>query len=305
MGLLGHQRVWSYNVWRFMRRGLLLVLLVGFVLVARLDLTVLLALNLVVVLFTAGGIVWAMMRAKVVGWRPDARLLVEQLSFGGRAFVGTIAERLHYRVDGFLLIALVSVSATGVYSVAQGLAETMWYVPNAFGLVLFSRAVRPGADSAGIASAMTRSVLALGVALAVPLWFVAPALVDVVYGAPFRDAGTALQVMLPGVVAYSIVAVLTHFVIASGAPGKVAAIAIAGLAVNLGANLVLIPALGMIGAAVSESVSYSCTAVLMLLLYRSISGHGIIETVLIRRSDIRARWSELRSLARRFELRRA
>jgi O-antigen/teichoic acid export membrane protein len=99
--------------------------------------------------------------------------------------------------------------------------------------------------------------------------------------------------------------VLSHFVIAAGAPGRVAVVAIAGLAVNLGATVLLIPTFGMIGAAVSASVSYSFTAVLMLLLYRSVSGRGVVETVLIRRSDVTARWAELRALFARRDARRA
>ena len=51
--------------------------------------------------------------------------------------------------------------------------------------------------------------------------------------------------MMPGVVAYSIVAVLSPYIIARGAPGRVAAVLIGGLVVNLVANLVLIPIAGM------------------------------------------------------------
>ena len=32
-----------------------------------------------------------------------------------------------------------------------GLAETLWYIPNALGTVMFSRAVDPGEDAAGTA----------------------------------------------------------------------------------------------------------------------------------------------------------
>jgi O-antigen/teichoic acid export membrane protein len=294
VGLLGRQRVVAFNVVRFMRRGLLTVFLIAVVLASRLDLTSLLMLNLAAMVATVGTIVWAMGRAGMLGLRISPPLLVKQLSFGVRTFVGTIAERLHFRIDAFLLTAFVSVGATGVYSVAQGLAETMWYLPSAVGLVLFSRAVQPGSDSAAIASAMTRSMLALIVVAAVPLWLVAPMLVTFVYGTPFREAGVAFQVILPGVVTYSIVAVLSQFLIAWGAPGRVTAVLILGLAVNVAANMVMIPAFGMVGAAASASASYSTTAVAMLLLYHRVSGRGLRETLLVRRSDVSRIWSEFR-----------
>jgi O-antigen/teichoic acid export membrane protein len=286
VGLLGRQRVIAYNVLRFLRRGVLVLLLVGFVALGRLDLELVLAFNLVALGVTVAGIVLAMARAGMVGRSPSPRLLIEQISFGGRTVVGTLAERLHFRANTFLLNALVGVAATGVFSVALGLAEILWYLPTSFGLVLFSRAVQGGHEGATLASAMTRVVLAVMIVGAVPLWFIAPTLITLVYGAPFADAGPALQLMLPGVVAYSLVAVLTHPLIAWGAPGRVTAVLVAGLAVNLAANALLIPEMGMNGAAIAATISYTFTALLTLLLYRHMSGHGLAQTLIIRRSDV-------------------
>ncbi|MEX2546806.1 MAG: polysaccharide biosynthesis C-terminal domain-containing protein [Chloroflexota bacterium] len=299
VGLVGRQRVIAYNVLRFVRRALLTVLLLAVLFISRLDLELVLWLNLAALAITAAGIGWAAARARMLGFRVSPRLLVGQLSFGGRTVVGAIAERLHYRANTFLLTAFVSVAATGVFSVALALAETLWYLPSALGLVLFSRAVRPGSDSAGIASAMTRTMLALVIVVALPLGLAAPTLIEIVYGAPFRDAGPALQVLLPGVVAYSIVALLSNYIIARGAPGRAAAILIAGLAVNLIGNLVLIPSAGMFGAALASTVSYTATASLIVLLYCRISGQSMRETLVLKRTDIVTRWAQLRRLAAR------
>lgn len=289
IGLLGRQRVVASTVARFARRGVLLALLLPLAALGRLDLQAVLLLNVAALAATVAIIAWAMARAGAVGLRPDGTLLREQLSFGGRAFAATIAERLHYRADAFLLTALIGVGATGVYSVALGLAETMWYLPSAFGLVLFSRAVAPGSDSAGAASAMTRSVLALGVIVGVPLWLAAPTLVELVYGAPFSGAGAALQLMLPGVVAYGAVSILSQYIVASGAPGRVAAVHVCGLVMNVTANLLLIPPLGIQGAALAASVSYSATAAAMVILFTRLSSRGLRETLLIRRADLAGR----------------
>ncbi len=296
VGLLGRQRLLAYNVLRLLRRGIFVVLLVGFVLAGRLDLELVLLLNLVALALTAAGIVWSMARAGVAGWRISPRLLLDQLSFGGRTVAGTLAERLHFRANTFLLHALVGVGATGVFSVALGLAETLWYLPTSFGLVLFSRAVRGGREGAYIASAMTRTMLALMVAAAIPLWFLAPPLVEIAYGSPFREAGVALQIMLPGVLAYSVVAVLSNPLIAWGAPGRVTAVLIAGLVANIAANLLLIPHFGMNGAALASTISYTLTAGVMLLLFRRLSGLSLRQTLIVRRSDVGRAWGELRDM---------
>lgn len=298
VGLLGRQQIIAYNVLRFVRRAGLVLLLVLAVVLGQLNLGVVLVLNLVALTLSVAGIGFAMWRAGMVGVRIDPRLLWEQLSFGGRTVIGTLAERLHFRANTFLLTALVSVGATGVFSVALGLAETLWYLPTSFGVVLFSRAVKGGDEGARVASAMNRTMLVLMAIVAVPLWIVAPTAVELVYGAPFREAGVALQIMLPGVLAYGTVAVLSMTIIAWGAPGRLTVVLLAGLAVNLAANALLIPEFGMNGAALASTISYFTTAVLTLALYGRLSGHGPRETLIVRRSDVGRAWSEARGLLR-------
>ena len=299
VGLLGRQRVLAYNVLRFMRRAVLVVLIVGLAALGRLDLGSVIVLNLFALALTAMGIVWAMARAGMVGWHISPRLLADQLSFGGRTVVGTLAERLHFRANTFILNALVSIGATGVFSVALGLAETLWYLPTSLGLVLFSRAVQGGHEGAHLASAMTRTMLALMLVGSVPLWLFAPALVELVYGAPFREAGVALQIMLPGVLAYSVVAVLSNPLIAWGAPGRLTAVLVAGLVVNLLANAVLVPSFGINGAALASTISYTLTAALTLLLYRRLSGQGVRQTLVVRRSDLVRLWARVKQAVSR------
>src|SRR5438128_7826582 len=149
--LLGRRRVVEYSVIRVMRRALLLVLIIGLALVAQLSLDAVLLINLVTLLATLAAIVWVAVDDGTFSLRASRPLLLEELRFGSRAIVGATAERLQFRADAFLVNAIVGVRATGVYSVTSGLAETLWYVPNALGVVMFSRAVDPKADAGRIA----------------------------------------------------------------------------------------------------------------------------------------------------------
>ena len=144
-----------------------------------------------------------------------SRLLGEELRFGTKVMPGALAERLQFRADAFLINAIIGIQATGIYSVTSGLAETLWYVPNALGIVMFSRAVDPSADAGRVASVLTRSTLAVAIVMAVPTFIVGPRFVRFVYGTQFADAGVALRYILPGIVAYSVVAVLTRYITGS------------------------------------------------------------------------------------------
>lgn len=293
--LLGRRQVTGYNTIRLLRRATLLVLVVGAAAVARLSLDVAVVCNIVALALTALAIGELARRSGAAGLRPSMPLLAEELSFGTRALPGAIAERLQLRSDAFLLNLLVGVRATGVYSVTAGLAETLWYVPNALGTVMFSRAVDPGADAAGTAVVLARTTLAITLALAVPTFLLGPWLVELVYGASFAEAGVALRWILPGIVAYSVVAILSRYITGQGRPGLATAVMLAGLAVNVLSNTVLIPALGISGAAISSSVSYGLTAVLTVAAFLRLSGRGLAETLLLRPADVLTGMRSLRA----------
>jgi O-antigen/teichoic acid export membrane protein len=303
--LLGRRRVMAYSVIRVLRRGILLVLIVATALIARLSLDVALLLNLVALVVTAIAIGWVAARDGTFSLRPSARLLAEELRFGSRAIVGSAAERLQFRADAFLLNAIVGVRATGIYSVTSGLAETLWYVPNALGVVMFSRAVDPRADAARIAAVLTRTTIAVALVTAVPAFILGPRLVRLVYGSAFADAGVALRLILPGVVAYSVVAILSRYIVGQGRPGIGTLVLLTGLATNVVWNLVLIPRFGILGAAAASSISYGVTALVTLAVFRRLSGRGWAETLIVRRSDIRAVGRTAAALADRFRGRRA
>jgi len=302
--LLGRRRVVAYSVIRVLRRAILVVLIVATALVARLSLDGALLLNLVSLVVTAGAICWVALKDGTLAVRPSMPLLREELRFGSRAIVGTAAERLQFRADSFLLNAIVGVRATGIYSVTSGLAETLWYVPNALGVVMFSRAVDPKADASRIASLLTRTTIAVAFVTAVPAFIFGPRLVRFVYGSQFADAGVALRLILPGVVAYSVVAILSRYIVGQGRPGIGTLVLVTGLAGNIVCNLVLIPRYGILGAAASSSISYAMTAIMTLAVFRRLSGRGWQETLVVRASDIRAVARTFRALADRLRGRR-
>lgn len=286
--LLGRRRIVPYSVVRLLRRALLLVLVVAAAAIARLDLDAALLMNLVALTVTAIAIGYVAWRDGTFSLRPSGTLLVEELRFGSRAIVGTAAERLQFRADSFFVNAIVGVRATGIYSVTSGLAETLWYVPNALGVVMFSRAVDPGADAGRVAAVLTRTTLAVSLAAAVPAFILGPRLVRLIYGSQFVDAGVALRVILPGIVAYSVVAILSRYIVGQGRPGLGTVILVTGLAANVASNLMLIPVYGINGASAASSISYGLTALLALAAFRHLSGRSLVETLILRRSDLAA-----------------
>lgn len=285
-GLVGRRRVTAYNGVRLLRRATLLCLLLAFAGIGYRSIEVALVANLAALAAAAATTLSAASLDGSLGGPPELTLLFEQLRFGARNVLGSLAERLQFRADAFLVNLILGVGQTGVYSVAAGLAETLWYLPNSLGVVMLSRSVDPVRDASWIACRLSRTALALTSVVAVPVWLIASILIDVAYGSAFADAVGALRAILPGVVAYSVVAVLSRYIVGSGAPGTATIILVVGAALNVASNLVLIPRLGIAGAGLASTISYSATAVLMVGAFVRISGRSVRETVVPRRQDL-------------------
>jgi O-antigen/teichoic acid export membrane protein len=294
-GLLGRRMIAAYSAVRILRRAILMLLVVSAAAIARLSLDVGLALNLVALGLTAVLIILVAAGGGSFSLRPSGDLLREQLGFGTRSVPGQFAERLQFRADSFIVNLFAGVRQTGIYSVTSGLAETLWYIPNSLGIVMFSRAVDPQADTGGVAAALTRGTVAVTLVAAVPAFLLGPYVAKALYGSQFADAGVALRFILPGVVAYSVVAILSRYLSGRGRPGTTTLILVSGLATNVIANLLLVPRLGINGAALASSISYILTAALTLSAFVRVSGRGLRETLVLRGSDMRAAGQTLRA----------
>jgi O-antigen/teichoic acid export membrane protein len=288
LAILGSGRVGAYNGLRILRRTVLLLLIVATAAIARVSLDVALVLNLLALAVSVAAIILAAANLELLAGRPDLGVFREQLSFGTRSVLGSLAERLQFRADIFLVNLYLGVFFTGIYSVASGLAETLWYLPNALGMVVFSRAVDPSADAGRVAATMARTTLVVTAFLAVPVFVFAPWFITLVYGPRFAAAADPFRALLPGVVAYSVVAILSRYVVGRGNPGLGTAVLLAGLSVNVLLNIFLIPRIGVTGAAAASSVSYFVTAAFIVTAFRRVSGIGLRQTLIIQRSDLRA-----------------
>jgi O-antigen/teichoic acid export membrane protein len=216
----------------------------------------------------------------------------ELASYGVRSYPASVAGFFNYRADVFLLSALLGdPKAIGLYSLAVSLAELTFFVPDSVATVFFPRvagANRSTADElAPAVSRFTVLMTALGVVGLVPAGFAAVYVVipDFIASLP------AFLIILPGILALSVSKVLASYVSGVGLPQRVAFVSTAALAINLVANLLLIPLIGFHGAAAASLISYSAHAA-MLVVITSRLAHRPARDYLL---PTVAEWQRLRS----------
>jgi O-antigen/teichoic acid export membrane protein len=164
-----------------------------------------------------------------------------------------VCQQLYFYVDNLFVRALEGQAAVGQYNAAVrtlSVAIMVAQYASATGLPWLVR--RGGVGDLGAAVARLAQPLALAAAVgAGALSGVAGGFLALVFGAPFRAAAPALEWLLGAAVAIHVGAVALTAVVSLGRPRAVLAIAASALALNLVLNALLVPRLGIEGAAIA------------------------------------------------------
>ncbi len=237
-----------------------------------------------------------------VGWRPDIGRLRRDFAFGIRGFLANVAFFLLYRLNLYFVSFFLDSDAVGHYSVAAALLMMMAILPQAIDQAFLPK-VTAGYAADGKQEAMTPLISRLSLvisavcaaAMAIGAW----PLVYVLYGVEYLPAVKALLVLLPSVTVLCGMAVLNSGLQARGRPIWNSVGAVVGFATNGVLGLMLIPAWGIMGAALASSVGHLAFGGVLAWAFLRIDGDlSVRDLVVPRRDDLRLLWGGLRSLRR-------
>ena len=223
-----------------------------------------------------------------VGVRPpDLPLLSESMRFGLRAWVGSLADALNYRVDQIVVAVIASEAVLGIYAVAVNAQEVLLYLTGgaATALLPVIAGSPPGMRAERTLHAF-RSVALATVASVIVAAFLGPVLLPLAFGSRFEDSVTPFLLLLPGVLGVVLQAIFTNALVASSAPGLSSLGPLAALVVGLALDFVLIPPFGASGAAVAASSAFLVGGITALLAYRTRERFRWREVALPRRGDL-------------------
>jgi O-antigen/teichoic acid export membrane protein len=235
---------------------------------------------------------------KKVGFRAmrpafDRKLGRASLSYGLKGHLGAVLVQLVYRFDTFLIVYFLGVAQQGFYSIAVLLAEKLSHLPNSIQIVLFPRVSAMTNEQANaVTPRVVRTTLLIMVVGGVVLAASSKFLILLFYGRQFLRGLSAMRILIPGVVFLSIFKVLSSDL--SGRDRRIYNTIAASIAFGANAvlNLVLIPRMGISGAAAASTVSYAIQSIVMVAFFVKVSGVSAASVLLPSRDDIPhyARW---------------
>lgn len=194
----------------------------------------------------------------------------EVLGYARKTFIADLAQMLAYRCDIWLVLYFLTPHDLGQYVLAVNLGQMLWILPNVIGSVLMPHTSRNPFDAAAVAR-LGRVAVALltmvGVVVAIlGLW-----MVPFLYGADFYPAGFILVLLMPGMIAIAATKIYSNYLAGLGEVGVNQRASLITLVLSIVLDLILIPLLGLPGAAIATSLAYIVTLAVVLI---GISGHS-------------------------------
>lgn len=218
----------------------------------------------------------------------DKEVLYSLAKIGVVYALAVVIMQLNYRVDIILLQKLSTMNQVGFYSLGVSISDKLWQLPSAIGLVVMSRSAN--ADDTGrlnrdVAKLVRISFLIVFVA-SILLWLVIPYLLPLFFGEKFIPSIEIVRLMLPGILMFVIVRILSGRFAGAGEPKLLIGLFVPVLLVNIILNLFWIPKYGGLGAAMATNVSYTLGAIGMLILFSVKMQIPLAEIILYKGSDL-------------------
>ncbi len=221
--------------------------------------------NLLVCALTFGAAVFRFRPSRMF----DLQFLREGFAYGTKAWIGDLAVRANMRFDQFVLGISAEPAMLGMYTVAVNIGELLLWIPDSLAMVLFNRlaAQKTTAERARLIGQVHRVLFFLILLMAMVIGAVAGPLIVVLYGEKFAGAVWPFVILLPGTVMVVTTKVITKYFGASGMPGRSSLVQVVGMILGVLLYIILIPILGISGAAIGHSVAFVTTAIVAAVLY--------------------------------------
>jgi O-antigen/teichoic acid export membrane protein len=179
----------------------------------------------------------------------------------------SVLSYLNYRVDQFIIAVLLPPEQLGFYIIAVSLAERLWILTGAVANVILPHLTNAHERDPELVAVIARHVIVWTGVACLFVFALADIVVRVMYSSAFVEVVTPLRWLLPGILTGTIGKVLVAEILAREKIHYLMWTGVVIAPINIVAYLVIIPHMGISGAALASSISYSLLSFRMIWLY--------------------------------------
>lgn len=215
------------------------------------------------------------------GGEPWKSNLKEMLHYGAFMQLSTLVSTLNKRLSLYLLNTHCDEKSIGVYASGTQVTEGVNIVGQSIGLVAFSSLSNTEKEQR--ASQLTLRFMKVAITLTftalLVLCLLPTSCFEWLFSGEFADIHPVILLLAPGIVFYSAHTILANYFSGTGQPKINLYASLIGLSVTIVAAFILIPWLGIRGAAITASLTYTALFVYHWIVFHKKTGCSITQLI--------------------------
>ncbi len=283
MVLVAKQRIVASNILGVLQA--LIVLCVSFVFFVWLDKRD--EISFIIALYVAYGSMLLLSQVMVNPYYENEKFsnlgsqISKMFNYGLMVQVGSILTLFIYRMSYYMIEQSWGKAELGVYSVGVTLSEAIWLIGGSIALNLFSKVsnTEDRVEAQEITLRLTRISFFLTVLVVLPLLVLPVGVFSFVFGDEFSGVKPVILFLAPGIVLFSMNAVLNHYFSGTAQYKICTSSSATGFVIALSLNFLLIPQYGMMGAAIASSTAYTAMTIFQIVSFKRQSGRSLGEFI--------------------------
>lgn len=237
------------------------------------------------------------LKIPILSIRPTLANSSSYIKFGWIPMITILFMEINYKADVIMMENFnVAKAAIGVYTLGLILAQKIWLIPDALKDILLSKLAK--GKSISEVTKVTRISFLIVVIFTVLLAIIGKPAIFFLYGNDYADAYYVILILLIGVIGMVFYKMIYSFNVVNGK--RFVNMFLLGIAaiINIILNIFLIPTYGMIGAAISSTLSYFLCGIVFLCYFCKVYKIHVTEMTIIKNSDIEILFSLIKKFTK-------
>lgn len=217
-------------------------------------------------------VVYKMRGLSILKWKFEQSLVKKFLTDSWPLILSGIAINIYLRVDQVMLKQMLNEEAVGYYAAAVRLCEAWYFLPIAIVSSLFPAIVNARENVVLYKNRLQKLydlMILLSVGIAIPVTYIAPFIIELLYGAEFLPGAPVLAIYIWAGVPIFMGVASGHYLLSENFTKVAFMRSMIGLLLNVGINFYLIPKYGIVGASWATIISYSISTFSLGLLKKT------------------------------------
>lgn len=212
----------------------------------------------------------------------------EAFSFGLRGNISMFANEVVRRIDILFIAYFLGAAQVGYYAVSVSVAEILLALPDAIALPFLPiRMSMDSSEAASFSPFVIKYVFLIMVFVCGITALAGKAIIFILYGKDFFPALMPMLCLLPGILALSLYQFLKADIYSINRPGFISIVSLITMTSNLVLNYLMIPSYGINGAAISSSVSYAASTLILFVFFLRKTGLSWDAVLLVKKQDVK------------------